>query len=1499
MKKGVEKKIIIAIIVICILSILIFLMVQKNHNREIQISYNNEIQKEEKIIVVRGEEQKENKHDEKIIVEYDVAQVELNSNNCEYIVNETEEIEIEEYIGNEDIIMVPAEINGQKIDKIDKNAFENCENLERIQIARELVDERIEIKYFEINKETENEEYVEYVTTKEYNESYLAYMELTEEEKAQLGVIPSKFYEPVEEAYSERFQSLYSNKATIPAKYDLRDYINIKVENQKSYGICYAFATLSAIETNLSLRNGKDLNLSEIHLAIMTEQYSGGSFLTSENTYYGIGPVLEERYSMKDIYMEKENVDMYSTESKQIINKLIYDLYSENESDKKENEIKKIEKEMLEAEQVVYVDETVKISSILNSMKTSENEEDKKNVENIRKQIKTHIMNYGGLYTVINADLKKGEYTTLNYQGNGATNHAVTIIGWDDNFSKDNFSEENRPNNDGAYLVLNSWGESSGEKGCFWASYEDKHIESALRGVISIYEEIEDEEFDYVIDSEDCAKIINYKGNDKIVNVPDKINGYVVTEVGNNSFLNNKDIEEIILPSTITQIGYSTFFGCTSLMKITMPEDIVSIGDSAFWGCTSLNKITIPKGITRIGEHIFNGCTSLTSVGSLENVTSIGISAFKDCSSLTNVGSLNSLQNLGSSAFFGCIELEEINSIGDLKEIPSNTFSNCKKLKNIIGLENTTNIGRAAFSNCASLEKICLSSLKNIEDSAFIGCTNLETVESLGEVTILKNNLFSGCKNLTNIVYLEKIVEIKNDAFGSCAKLNKIEIGPNIEIIEEYAFFNSKNITIYGHSDTEAQWYARTNRIPFVDLNVKSIKVKTLPNKIQYNVGDNLNIEGLVLKGIYTDGTTEIDINNTTDFSYSPKKLEQGNDKYQIVVTYGELTTTFEVQVAKRTIDMSGVQFKNKEVTYNGESQSIEIEGELPEGVTVSYVGNGAINAGQYTVTAKFEVDTNVYNVIADKTAKLTILKAEPKVTPKYDTETPIYVGGELPAISLSAGDTEGTIAWDEYTLEVGTKEYSWTYTPEDAVNYKGTTGKVSFTVLAVELEEIEIKEKPEKLSYYVGDELDTEGLVITATYNNGDTEEITEGFECNPKTLNVVGEQEITVTYEGKTATFKVQVAKRTINMTGVEFKDKEVIYNGQAQIIEIEGELPEGVTVSYVGNGAINAGQYTVTAKFEVDTNIYNEIADKTAKLIIAKAEPEYTVPQGLRAVYGKELSEIELPEGYSWEAEGTTKVGNVGKNKFTVKYIPEDTENYKEVIGIEVEIEVSKAEPTVNPIYNKEQKVYVGGNLPEISLSEGDTEGTIAWDEYTLEVGTKEYSWTFIPKDTLNYNTKTGKVEFTVIEKYTKEDILNDNSKYEIEEDDHILYITNIIPETTIEKYKEELADGYEIELYDKVGNKVTNEKENIETNMKMKVYKNQQKICEYILVVIGDLNGDAIMNDIDLLMLARYKVKLYKGLSGAHLKASDIYNNKIYADDLDLLRMARILVGLDSF
>lgn len=70
-------------------------------------------------------------------------------------------------------------------------------------------------------------------------------------------------------------------------------------------------------------------------------------------------------------------------------------------------------------------------------------------------------------------------YNSGSYHTN-TVNHIVSIIGWDDNYDKRNFNEACRPQNNGAWLIRNSWGSDWGEGGNFWLSYEDKSFDGIV-----------------------------------------------------------------------------------------------------------------------------------------------------------------------------------------------------------------------------------------------------------------------------------------------------------------------------------------------------------------------------------------------------------------------------------------------------------------------------------------------------------------------------------------------------------------------------------------------------------------------------------------------------------------------------------------------------------------------------------------------------------------------------------------------------------------------------------------------------------------------------------------------------------------------------------------------------------------------------------------------------------------------------------------------------------
>jgi uncharacterized protein YjdB len=87
--------------------------------------------------------------------------------------------------------------------------------------------------------------------------------------------------------------------------------------------------------------------------------------------------------------------------------------------------------------------------------------------------IKTMIKNYGAVATSYYHSATYYNSTSYAYYKNDGynSNHAIIIVGWDDNFDKANF--KSTPSSNGAWLVRNSWGTSFGDSGYFWISYED------------------------------------------------------------------------------------------------------------------------------------------------------------------------------------------------------------------------------------------------------------------------------------------------------------------------------------------------------------------------------------------------------------------------------------------------------------------------------------------------------------------------------------------------------------------------------------------------------------------------------------------------------------------------------------------------------------------------------------------------------------------------------------------------------------------------------------------------------------------------------------------------------------------------------------------------------------------------------------------------------------------------------------------------------------------
>lgn len=94
-----------------------------------------------------------------------------------------------------------------------------------------------------------------------------------------------------------------------------------------------------------------------------------------------------------------------------------------------------------------------------------------------RKTIKQYLVTKGAVDISYydNDRYMKGNKSAYYCTINAIANHEVAIVGWDDNFSKNNFAST--PSGNGAWIVRNSWGSSWGNNGYFYLSYYDKSLE--------------------------------------------------------------------------------------------------------------------------------------------------------------------------------------------------------------------------------------------------------------------------------------------------------------------------------------------------------------------------------------------------------------------------------------------------------------------------------------------------------------------------------------------------------------------------------------------------------------------------------------------------------------------------------------------------------------------------------------------------------------------------------------------------------------------------------------------------------------------------------------------------------------------------------------------------------------------------------------------------------------------------------------------------------------
>ncbi|RHP30034.1 leucine-rich repeat protein [Lachnotalea sp. AF33-28] len=542
------------------------------------------------------------------------------------------------------------------------------------------------------------------------------------------------------------------------------------------------------------------------------------------------------------------------------------------------------------------------------------------------------------------------------------------------------------------------------------------------------------------------------KQNIRLV-IPGEINGQKVTSIAQYAFRPSNysgctftalDLSQAIY---LTSIQNYAFYQCQGLTgPLTLPDGLISIGQQAFEGCSGLTgDLLLPDSLTSLGIHAFNGCSGLN--GSLrlpDNAafTKIPDYAFYKCMFTGTLTIPSSVTSIGASAFR--LDSAAVGFTGELRipdsvtSIQTAAFLNQKGFSSLTLSAALSSIPESAFKYTGISGTLILSEgISSIGNGAFRG-TGLKTVYLPSSVTLGGTGVFDECSLLTAIVCTSK--EQYSTLYSSLSSSGKGKLSYPVMLHFQDDSGNS-------YPDRECLFNRPINYIKDADLSWSADSSYRLPS---LPAGD----------GVYqykwcSDQAGLKPVSETSllsyDTVYAVKSLADP------VITFGEgVSKTYDGQPFVLTVNASHPkaveigQAEDGDVVfyYTWKWETISGDGSIQKGfdLTSLEVTDSCDRWCMVTVQAclveggkakVFYTERHEFPVL--------ILQAPSFVHPVLSSDS-VYIGDGLPAIELSADDTQGTLLWDEgQTLTEGENICSWTFTP-DSDNYTPLTGTALIT---------------------------------------------------------------------------------------------------------------------------------------------------------------------------------------------------------------------------------------------------------------------------------------------------------------------------------------------------------------------------------------------------------------------------------------------------------------------
>ena len=786
------------------------------------------------------------------------------------------------------------------------------------------------------------------------------------------------------------------------------------------------------------------------------------------------------------------------------------------------------------------------------------------------------------------------------------------------------------------------------------------------------------------------------------------------------------------IPSGTTSIGYRAFNYCKGLTDVTIPDSVTSIGDHAFEYCSSLTSVNIPDSVTSIGYCAFKYCSHLASIDIPDSVTSIDWDAFEQCTSLKSVTIGNGFKGkIGGIFQFENTGLKNITIGNGVTSIDDETFRGCSSLTSVTIPNSVTSIGERAFYDCSSLTSITIpNSVTSIGKNTFYGCSSLTSVTIPNSVTSIGDYTFYGCSSLTSINIPDSIASIGSYAFRGCSSLTSIKIPKSVVRIDSSAFsssglasitvdsrnleyssvdgvlFNKNKTQLVTHPAGKGISYSIPNGVTSISSyafsGCSSLTSITIPNSVT-SIGycafeDCSSLTSVTIP----DGVTSIDSstfsgcssltsvtipNSVTSIGYYA--FEDCSSLTSVTIPDGVTSIgTYAFQNCSRLASIAtpaSVTTINYGAFYQSNLMVVYYSGTIEQWENIKIDSSQGKNSPLIWAKIYYNSSVKPSNARAKKPAHTSSPKSAKNTI--YTATAQNAVPGELYMLYAFSSGTD--LSSLEYVAQLRTEssEVKFRYIPRNLgdlnVVIVGKFGDNSvqepvepeFGVERLELISLPAKTEYDYLSSPV---VRLKGLRLKAVYSDGTEKEITDikSITASKVDTSKLGDQEITLTYEGASIKIAVTVVPR-------KFKLVWIVDGNQTELTAAEGSKitkpadPELEGYDFMGWSpevpeTMPAQDMTFTAVFEpIKTKISINTPSTTTVSYGFTLNLHANVtdlPEGARVVWSMDGSGFELIPSADGMTCGVKSVSK-GSATITAKVVDKNGNAVKDANGNEI--------------------------------------------------------------------------------------------------------------------------------------------------------------------------------------------------------------------------------------